>query len=1289
MQLKLIVLFYTEDVCEEEEIITIYVQYGKSIDIKLQCTRDPPILKRINKPYVQCSVSEIHNLSVTQSITFSSDSWESYTTEFLSTTTESDNYSDKSLIHIENSNMMFECGRCFVGEQVALQMKFRNSGGGGRFFIISEIDWYSMYIEVDTLYIISDNYSLNPVELIGDGIMYEPQIFEIKGSQETCLFLTNIDAQFVAHYCLNLQTNPSEEILTSQILVTNRSQTYMFFHWEKSCTQVDGTKEIIDNDNFLDYLHIQPESGIFPASVVLEFNIMVTIPQIYLQDNQVYGFLRLYVEDIPEAAISKKYELWSTESKTKRRVCSSSVDVLVADIKLMQHLHFDTTLENKSWILDKYINVVDEEDIFEITESLLIEEEGLNYWYIDEKCVPMPSLMLEELYSTLDIIDIKSIESCFPESVISSGILRPLRLFIGIKEILTVGIKNTLCTPVTYKWGDPVGLDSSKLKLICCPESGYIPAGIVENIQIICCPIEVGHIKSLHIPCYIGSLPKIILLQIESEIKSLYVTLHIPCSNDNTSKVSKSSICIEWNSSSISVRPDLLKIQKSMLDKTVFKKSDMQGSCMTNKEIVSQDTSVESFETDEGVFNGENIISDNIEIEHLDFQNSEDLTRKINWEDDDHFTAFKQLVPFHKIQSVRQPVVIEFIEVPLGIVTKKTFLIRNETPIASCFWLRISNFYPVYVTQKRKIKEDMIKSIYKEIIGHQTEDIWKEIKQPLSGILIYVNPLITQLGPYEDALIDIYVFVDTWGIYVDELEIHIPGLPPYILAIGVQVTESPISFPICEKTQLKIPICRFGTLSANSPKESRIVLIKNRSSVPLMINWQIVSTEIVPKSNSPPFNVILHMRTPFTNKLAIGLRKIQEKNETKKLLRNRVEIYTFQNCCQQLNDHTFETFPYEYTDTCTLPKTDSHSHINESKTIEFQIDLVPYNLMNKKICAIYPEDTFISAKGKAYVGIKVFPDKCRLDNDRYKILCNALGFIQIAPMDKYKDKHYCRHRNLLTPVKIQIEAEIVKSRLVYDIPKSDRLFIFCTDDIMTSPRDIMKIKKTFIFHNKGENPIYVKFEINGPFMIDYISSQTNSVMDNFTEETYIEGWNSVQVHVTCLVDAKLIEEIMETNNNIKLQNKSECSKQTNNWCNKGLLLVTYADHSFETLELFVKINLPLLQLSSYSLNFGNVCVGDTKKFLLDVENLSACKCKVKVNKTMSNEAFTYDPAMGEILARPVSGKHILTITVCFSPRNIGSSKEILKIMSTVPNYMEQCVLCGKGILDEKVHEMQE
>lgn len=122
---------------------------------------------------------------------------------------------------------------------------------------------------------------------------------------------------------------------------------------------------------------------------------------------------------------------------------------------------------------------------------------------------------------------------------------------------------------------------------------------------------------------------------------------------------------------------------------------------------------------------------------------------------------------------------------------------------------------------------------------------------------------------------------------------------------------------------------------------------------------------------------------------------------------------------------------------------------------------------------------------------------------------------------------------------IQIEAQIVLSRLTYDIPKFDRSFTFYADDVMTSLHHTMKyvmfffvfvkrifnnyglkfcltnfrINKTYVFYNKGESQIVAKFEvINDPFTIDYIDSpcKTNHIHD-FTKGICIDGWNSIKV----------------------------------------------------------------------------------------------------------------------------------------------------------------------------------
>lgn len=48
-------------------------------------------------------------------------------------------------------SMTFDCKKAFVGEEAYVLIKFKNVGGEGRFFIMSEADWFSMNIIVKSL----------------------------------------------------------------------------------------------------------------------------------------------------------------------------------------------------------------------------------------------------------------------------------------------------------------------------------------------------------------------------------------------------------------------------------------------------------------------------------------------------------------------------------------------------------------------------------------------------------------------------------------------------------------------------------------------------------------------------------------------------------------------------------------------------------------------------------------------------------------------------------------------------------------------------------------------------------------------------------------------------------------------------------------------------------------------------------------------------------------------------------------------------------------------------------
>ncbi|KAH0949685.1 hypothetical protein HN011_010593 [Eciton burchellii] len=209
MHVKLIVLFRCNTLEEPEEMLVIRVQHGHSIVIRLHGHRDPPILKVTSIPCYRCpqkKSKEIRDIESIMEAPFRQlDSFEESMEISVSSVTSSEDIPHCKKLKI------FDCGECFVGEQIASSLLVQNVGGEGRFFIMSEIDWCSMNIEditsdnvlllpcfamwpayftlkpqehiylyiyffpdshgmhVETLYTICDNCSMITTEMVGDG----------------------------------------------------------------------------------------------------------------------------------------------------------------------------------------------------------------------------------------------------------------------------------------------------------------------------------------------------------------------------------------------------------------------------------------------------------------------------------------------------------------------------------------------------------------------------------------------------------------------------------------------------------------------------------------------------------------------------------------------------------------------------------------------------------------------------------------------------------------------------------------------------------------------------------------------------------------------------------------------------------------------------------------------------------------------------------------------------------------------------------------------------------------
>ncbi|CAK9804200.1 Deleted in lung and esophageal cancer protein 1 [Anthophora plagiata] len=1336
MQLQLIVLFRSDDFEEPEEMLILNVQHGRSLTIRLHAYRDPPILfGTCMLETITCKRSDTDTRLVEQTwnseVVTSFDSTNSSTTD-ITQSVITWNSTDDDFV-----STTFDCKKSFVGEKVYIPIKFENAGGEGRFFIMSESDWFTMDIKDITntnvlklsCFAISPAYfSLKANEEIVLHIHFSPDCYGIHPFEKVWPSKRNIDKR--AKYYVNLNTSVPDGIGQCVIFVSNVSEVCMNFKWQKRDAQNDEGK--INEENYfpLEHLHVKPDRGTFTPTSVHTFTISAEYKN--LDPNYYVAILQLYVEDIPLEAISNISEVQTKKCTKKRRKCSASVDIWVAEVEVwLNYMMNDESITNESSeeILKRVTEMSldyeylqrdqEEEEEKEEEEEEEEERETTHETEYTEERRSTYQLVLDELFSHYDLVDLKQFEPLWQEQIISMGVIRPTRtLFIGIEETYVLMLKNLTNNSLNYSWGEVNGLDTEKMKLCVCPEKGEVSAGDAQRMEITFTPIKEGFVQSLFMPCFVGDSRKIIMLGIECSIEPLYVTFYFPIEGEESLELSNNFIQVEW-------RVDSLKHALDMAGKSK-KHMKILDKYRMREERELMNTNLDQGEVLKDASAGPSMYEVGAEESYMSTSTSE-IIQTSGLMTQSIVPVFDKMFPLPE-----QPVVIEFLGLPLRTVKKKTFIIKNETSIPTNFRLRIKNFYPITCSCEGKMQEDRIKIIYKRVRGQQKrliEETLDKVKQPESGVVIYVDPLNSEIGPFQAIPIDVYVFADTWGIYVDEFEINITGLPQYIIGICVQVIGSPISLSISDKNEFNIPVVKYGTEPLGVRLEDRKIVLKNTSIVPIVIDWHTFIVK--PSVETMPFNVAFDICTPFTNKLATEMRASKQKSDSEMHLEKHKNIeskFRGLHTCDSIeissisdptpnysgsshmdiswmshnetSDHTDISFEYPRKSDCeylednlyeysnTIDQTDSE----ETNDIEFKFSIVPYyGLIDTKICTVSPKEMFILPKDNASLIISIQYEKYKAmynmrDALQGEFICKILGFLRIAPNDMYRDNYYARQTGYyLPPIEIDITANLIKPKLHFDISKFDRTFTCFANDVMLSRKKKLELTKTFFLYNIEDTIMEIDLETYDPFHISSVSiyNYTNSCKSGII---CVNARGCVEVEIMCVIEAHVIQTILHTSSNEELHDSKIILTEP--------LYILHSDRSYQIVELILQICLPILKLSLYTLDFGTVYIGDTKKRTLTIKNLSCIvtfiilfiySLKFTLNKKTENKDFMLDQKEGELSGYCVNEDWYSTITISFQPKNPGQSVETLEVVSDIPYNIEECQLCGEATLDEKYH----
>ncbi|KRT79609.1 hypothetical protein AMK59_7462, partial [Oryctes borbonicus] len=104
-----------------------------------------------------------------------------------------------------------------------------------------------------------------------------------------------------------------------------------------------------------------------------------------------------------------------------------------------------------------------------------------------------------------------------------------------------------------------------------------------------------------------------------------------------------------------------------------------------------------------------------------------------------------------------------------------------------------------------------------------------------NGIVIKIEQTKNSIGAYENIKIDVWVYANTWGLYLDEIVIDISQLTPFCASLLVEVVGLPVEFPIAQNSIRKDPTIRLGVVSYFVGNVKRKLKVVNISAVAISV----------------------------------------------------------------------------------------------------------------------------------------------------------------------------------------------------------------------------------------------------------------------------------------------------------------------------------------------------------------------------------------------------------------------------------------------------------------------
>ncbi|KAF5296355.1 hypothetical protein FQR65_LT10247 [Abscondita terminalis] len=779
-----------------------------------------------------------------------------------------------------------------------------------------------------------------------------------------------------------------------------------------------------------------------------------------------------------------------------------------------------------------------------------------------EECTWISFLIVISIYPTqmaMDSVCLITCEVSEPNIKIHTGLSQyPLivpgkLLYLGCKTQYNLCVHNfSKRLSGSFAFGSPEGKQADDIDITFKPKSGVVCPNSCVHVIMSIVPLEVGVIGDVEVLCHIKYCDVPIRMAFMCVVDNIHLNYYLPTANENDPFVK-----VFWPPHIVPPSPKgLLEEMENEEEST---KTEMKAS-MESIDESKESLDFASLESCPGEESTETKLSSSSAKSQSSLRN-----------------LFTEDVQFYEHA-------IEFRDIPLRTPVKKTIILENVTPILGDYCFFSTNFQPICPEDtKKRLFSQMLENINMK----PKSDEWENFINTKYGIMVKFNPPFGCVSCLETVEVDLWVYANTWGVYIEEAIICINDIQPFTFNLLIEVVGIPIEYPILLNSLVTIPTLKFGPVPYLGESKSRILRIRNFSCIPVHIVWHTFLLDGHPTK----FNLIME---------SFDQSSTNSSNETEMSMKMLI--------------------------------TKKYHGIQQSSV--FQVTPISIRLKPKAIKDIR---------------LRFHPKSIGPKFKRTELQGVLIGYIHLSHKYKFQSNVFIRKTDVnVTPAQVNLVGIVELPLLDLNLVQGDLKFAAYADDVIKA-REI-RYERNLIFQNNHEAIAEVTMNINTPFKVVNLKTVHAKTEKNYLSASVPCGY-CLHALIECVMDSEQVLRYSDMLFNTKASIFPEdVDFDDNSVVIKRNLEIHQDGVASQVLPMEFKIYYPVFEVSDKTITFGIVFIGNTRRSLLTLFNTTGNAIPFTVHKPPFVEEFNIIPARGTIPKSNGRIATSISLNVYFTPR---------------------------------------